>query len=123
MYMHVINTFCTSAASVMLVNLASNLSMVLQSCKGTGFFPPSTSAWIRLTCTPLLAALISCVAYSVPAISGGPRKARLPVTGRAVPMLKVRSVAGPVEVDAYSGVYEAGRRLSIGGSTPAAARR
>ena len=47
------------------------------------------SPWMRSTVTPLAAALTSEAAYSVPAISGGPRKARLPVTvtGSAVPIL------------------------------------
>jgi hypothetical protein len=46
----------------------------------------------------------SDAANSVPAISGGPRKARLPVTGSAVPIVYVRSFAGPFEADAYYGV-------------------
>src|SRR3954468_19883636 len=53
------------------------------------------SLWDTLTVMPALASLMSAVARSTPANSGGPRTASVPVCGRIVPRLRVRSVDAP----------------------------
>ena len=52
---------------------------------------------VASTVTPAAASLTSLTASWTPASSGGPRKARLPVWGRTVPILRVRSSAGAAE--------------------------
>ncbi len=53
------------------------------------------SPWLYSTGLPSTppALLISSIAYSTPANSGGPRKARLPVSGSRVPILRTPSPA------------------------------
>ena len=58
------------------------------------------SPWVYSTGAPSTppAALISSMAYARPANSGGPRKARLPVSGSNEPIFK-HAVAGTLDAD------------------------
>ncbi len=72
---------------------------------------PSTSSTGAPRTPP--AALISSTAICTPAISGGPRKARLPVSGRRVPILRMPSPARSASTGSFSSATNSSLALTL----------